>query len=277
MYDLFSGDQLVIVGRYRRHGNLKVRLTGDFLGERQEYVYVDELPKETGSGRNVFVERLWATRRIGQIIDEIDLYGEDKELIDELIVLSKRHGILTPYTAYLAEERTDLNDLRRGRTMAQSGLRGLRAEAGKNAFQQRAFKGELKVRNRAATPSDALGLGPYGGASGATPGIRVSGQALSEPAAATGESTAVPVTRSLQRVKQIASKTFFLRAGRYVDAAATQEQIDSAKKIRQFSEEYFDLLADLDEESKVYLAEEVELLVVLGEQAYLIVPPEANE
>ena len=81
--------------------------------------------------------------------------GENKELVDELIVLSKRHGILTPYTAYLAEEQTDLNDLSRGRRLAQSGLSRLRAEAGESAFRQRAFKGELKSRDRAATPSAA--------------------------------------------------------------------------------------------------------------------------
>ncbi len=55
MYDLFSGDQLVIVGRYRKPGAIKIKLTGDFLGERRQFVFEDELPKKTGSGKNIFV------------------------------------------------------------------------------------------------------------------------------------------------------------------------------------------------------------------------------
>ena len=31
-----------------------------------------------------FVEKLWAMRRVGQIIDEVDLHGKNQELIDEL-------------------------------------------------------------------------------------------------------------------------------------------------------------------------------------------------
>ncbi len=152
MYDLFSGDQLIIVGRYRRPGALAVKLTGDFLGRRQKYTFEDELPKQTGSGKNVFVERLWATRRIGQIIDEIDLYGENQELVDELIILSKKHGILTPYTAYLAEERTDLNNLSLGRQATRFQLSELQQESGASAFRQRDFKSGLRTASRAAEP-----------------------------------------------------------------------------------------------------------------------------
>jgi Ca-activated chloride channel family protein len=290
MYDLFSGDQLVIVGRYRRHGSLKIKLSGDFLGKRQEYVFEDELPKQTGSGKNVFVERLWATRRIGQIIDDIDLHGENQELVDELIVLSKRHGILTPYTAYLAEEQTDLNDVSRSRRMAQSNLRDLQNESGESAFQQRVFKGQLRSAGRAATPaaaSDALEMesmrlsrrGAISGGGGANAaGNRAFG--LAPLGAKLNESVdfeADDSPQSIDRVKQIASKTFYLRAGRYVDSDATQEQIDGAIKIEQFSDEYFDLLKDLDEDAKAYFAEESELLVVLKGKTYLIIPPKPKK
>ncbi|GIT29063.1 MAG: hypothetical protein Ct9H300mP1_11090 [Planctomycetaceae bacterium] len=33
-----------------------------------------------------FVEKLWALRRIGEIIDELDLNGTNQELVDELVV-----------------------------------------------------------------------------------------------------------------------------------------------------------------------------------------------
>ena len=81
------------------------------------------------------------------------------------------------------------------------------------------------------------------------------------------------VTQRLPRVKQIASKTFFLRGERFVDADATQAQIDSATKIEQCSDAYFELLQELDEPSREYFAEESELLVVIRGKAYLITPP----
>jgi Ca-activated chloride channel family protein len=286
MYDLFSGDQLVIVGRYRRHGGMKIQLTGDFLGQRKEYVFEDELPKQTGSGENVFVERLWATRRIGQIIDEIDLHGENKELVDELIVLSKRHGILTPYTAYLAEERTDLNDLSRGRRIARAELESLQEEVGADAFYQRDFKSSLRSAGRAPTPNaasqsldGALKLSASGNSARTSRGA-ISGGARfglgsqSAPRPASKERALGELDDAIvQRVKQIGAKTFFRRANRYVDSDATDKQIAEAIKIEQFSDQYFDLLAELDEESRIYLAEASEVLVVLKGKTYLIVPP----
>ncbi len=283
MYDLFSGDQLVIVGRYRRAGEMKIELSGEFLGKHQRYVYEDELPAETGSGRNVFVERLWATRRIGEIIDEIDLYGEHQELVDELIILSKRHGILTPYTAYLAEERTDLNDMSAGRRITRTQLQGLSDESGASAFQQRAFKGSLKMAGRAAeasVPADSFGFQSSGlgalpaGNSGvgggvARPNVKLAGPTTRSGPVADGEEAST----DSERVKRIGTKTFYRRANRYVDSDATKEQIAKAIEIEQFSDEYFKLLQELDEQSKAYLAEESELLVVLNGKAYRIIPP----
>ncbi len=46
------------------------------------------------------MEKLWATRRIGEIIDELDLKGQNEELLKELVALSTRHGILTPYSPF---------------------------------------------------------------------------------------------------------------------------------------------------------------------------------
>ena len=48
-----------------------------------------------------FVEKLWAVRRIGELIDDLDLNGQNEELVAELVALSTKHGILTPYTSFL--------------------------------------------------------------------------------------------------------------------------------------------------------------------------------
>ena len=280
MYDLFSGDQLVIVGRYRKHGSLRLELSGDYLGKRQKYVFEDELPERTDRSKHVFVERLWATRRIGQIIDEIDLDGENPELVDELIVLSKRHGILTPYTAYLAEEQTDLNDVAAGRRMTRSRLVELQAEAGESAFRQRSFKSGLKSADRVQSPLGASGTTRMAWDSASAPAstspARPAIAATPISGGAPGSQMTEPARQAdrvgAETVKRIASKTFFLRNGRYVDADATKQQIAGAEKIEQFSDAYFRLLDTLDEESKAYLAEDVEVVLVLAGKAYRITP-----
>jgi Ca-activated chloride channel family protein len=55
--------------------------------------------------RHAFIPRLWATRRVGWLLDEIRLHGESKELKDEVVELARKHGIVTPYTAYLDHRR----------------------------------------------------------------------------------------------------------------------------------------------------------------------------
>jgi Ca-activated chloride channel family protein len=48
-----------------------------------------------------FVENLWARRKVGFLLDQIRLNGEQKELMDEMLALAKKYGIATPYTSYL--------------------------------------------------------------------------------------------------------------------------------------------------------------------------------
>ncbi len=108
MPDLFKGTQLLVFGRYNGSGDYSVTLTGEVNGEPKEYVYEATFPDEAKD--NEFIERLWAVRRVGYLIEEIRLNGEEKELVDEILHLSRRYGIITPYTSFLIveDERTDL-------------------------------------------------------------------------------------------------------------------------------------------------------------------------
>jgi Ca-activated chloride channel family protein len=100
--DLFYGSQLVVIGRYTGHGPTAVRLTGMVGSEKKEFVYEVTFPEKTASdtGKD-FVEPLWARRKVGFLLDQIRANGEQKELIDEVVLLAKRYGIATPYTSYL--------------------------------------------------------------------------------------------------------------------------------------------------------------------------------
>jgi Ca-activated chloride channel family protein len=98
--DLFHGGQLVVLGRYRGHGAAALTLSGKVGGDGQEFVYETTFPEKTGDER-AFVEGLWARRKVGYLLDQIRVNGEQKELKDEVIALAKKHGITTPYTSYL--------------------------------------------------------------------------------------------------------------------------------------------------------------------------------
>jgi len=120
--DLFEGDQLVVLGKYPGEKPLRFRLRGDFHGKPRTFEFTFTLDKATT--RNSFVPRLWASRKIAVLIEEIRQAGAEKdpaapsaaksdpkmkELVDEIVRLSVEFGILTEYTAFLAKEGTDLS------------------------------------------------------------------------------------------------------------------------------------------------------------------------
>ena len=90
VFDLFAGEQKVILGRYRLPGDARITLSGAVSGEQREYQASADLTGHSEDDANAFVARLWATRRVGEIISQIDLEGETKELVDELVALATR-------------------------------------------------------------------------------------------------------------------------------------------------------------------------------------------
>jgi len=107
--DLFKGSQLVLVGKYTGSGPVTVTLAGNVGEKERTFVLKDQkLVKKDTYG---FLPRLWATRRIGYLLEEIRLHGEKQELVDEVKKLGLKFGIVTPYTSFLVteEERQTLD------------------------------------------------------------------------------------------------------------------------------------------------------------------------
>ena len=82
--DLFEGGQIVLAGRYRQSGKTTIRVSGKVGGERRSLEFPAELAGAYQGSSYDFVERLWVVRRLGDLIDQIDLHGQNKELVDEL-------------------------------------------------------------------------------------------------------------------------------------------------------------------------------------------------
>ncbi len=98
--DLFHGNQLVVLGRYAGTGSTAIKLSGKVGANTKEIVHEGMFSNERKGTE--FLPALWARRKVGYLLDQIRLNGETKELVDETIALSKRFGIVTPYTSYLA-------------------------------------------------------------------------------------------------------------------------------------------------------------------------------
>ena len=77
-FDLFAGEQLVIVGRYQhaRHGEGDRQRDGG--GQPAEARLSRRPAAKSPTNRGGFVEKLWAVRRVGEILDEIDLHGRTR-------------------------------------------------------------------------------------------------------------------------------------------------------------------------------------------------------
>jgi Ca-activated chloride channel family protein len=244
MPDLFAGSQLVVAGRYRQGGEATLKLSGMINGRSRTYTYRG-LDFATRGG-NEFIPRLWAQRKIGQLLSQIRLHGANDELVDEVIALSTRYGIVTPYTSFLVEE-------------PQMVL----TDAGRQQLSQ-----ALQAPAPTGAPA-APGIG--GGAPALAPEARSGAQAVErsvvEKALAGSDQAAASAAPQL---KQVADKTFLLQDGTWVDTSFDSNKL-RAEQVVFGSDRYFTLLSQHPEIGR-YLALGDRVTIVLAGKAYAISP-----
>ena len=274
-FDLFAGDQAVLVGRYRLPGAAKVTLSGTVNGEEESLDFAAELVDKSDDDTNSFVAKLWATRRVGEIIDELDLKGRNEELIKELVDLATKHGILTPYTSFLADDTSGVGNVEELRRGAESRLSSLSLAEGELGVSQRAAKEYYRAAAAPATPAN----GGYGGAGFGAAADRARSldgyaESTSDSLAATGgrgvlyydvESQQQVVARN---VIAVGRKTFFRRGDQWVDSALTDEEAAKARKIERFTREYFDLAERYGKHVAQYMSIDEPVVVKLGGEVY---------
>lgn len=236
--DLFAGAQLVVVGRYRDGGPTEVTLRGKVNGQRQSFVYDDVTFKREGG--EAFIARLWAARKIGYLLQQIRLHGEDRELVDEIVTLSVRYGIITPYTSFLVEE-TDLALRESGREGLADSMPAATAEPAGEAAVERSLQ-EKALSGAAAVPQPTMAAG-VGGADD------VDGNAASP-------------------VKYAGDKTFVLNDEVWTDTTFDPDKM-TAVPVELYSDDYFGLAAARPEWGQ-YLAVGDQVIVVLDGMAYQV-------
>ena len=106
--DLFKGSQLIILGRYKNGGMTTIKLSGTANGQTKEFLY--EANFQVENKENDFIPLLWASRKIGYLLDVIRLEGEDDKVVEEIVKLSKKYGIMTEYTSFLVDEGMNMSE-----------------------------------------------------------------------------------------------------------------------------------------------------------------------
>jgi Ca-activated chloride channel homolog len=274
--DLFAGNDLVIVGRYREPGEAKIVLSGKQGQEEQRFSYGRDFP-ERGRENN-FLPRLWAMRKVGYLLDEIRLNGEKAELKQEVVDLAKRYGIVTPYTSYLVLEDE--------RMMASAGGRAMRERLTAPEAQHYAFEAGRAARAPAAAGKAGVDLSRQtaalrtsgGGVGGGLAASDANGEALAfsqslrvptKPSvpAPPGQVTVSQPAQTASAVQYVAGRAFYWQDGKWIDSLFDGKK--EARKIAAFSGEYFQLLQRKPEVKDV-LALGDKVVFVLDGQAYEI-------
>ncbi len=206
--DLFSGSQLEIFGRYKdaSAGQTTIILNGTTAEGSQTYELACRFPEKSVGGDHI--ASLWASRKIGYLLDQIRLHGENKELVDEIVRLSLEYGILTEYTAFLANEDAPL------------AVDEIRTLAGK-------------------TMNDSF---TYSAGAGATSRAQ-NAQAMQQQKAVSATNTFVDAEGNMQRianVQNIGQRGYIQRNGRWEDTRWQQDQ-KIVMRIQAYSEAYFQL------------------------------------
>jgi Ca-activated chloride channel family protein len=258
-FDLFAGDQVVVTGRTHWHGKAKITFRGSVGGKEQSFDFPAELVHKSEDDTNAFVAKLWATRRVGEIIDELDLKGKNDELITELVALATEHGILTPYTSFLADETSDVRAVTENLGRASVAADSLSVADGSFGFRQRELKLGLQMSRQApasaALPLDSAAMGGAGGGKFYHDNVEYYDAENDKQIAA-------------RNIRQIGRKTFFQRGEQWVDSTVTEEDEKNIHKLERYSREYFDLVERHGRHVSKYLALDEPITIKLDGVTY---------
>lgn len=233
--DLFKGTQTIVFGRYEKPGSSAPVLTGS-VGNKEERIRGNG---DFSKDKNEILPRLWATRKIGYLMDEARRSGRtvDPEVKEEIIQLGKKYGIVTPFTAGLITE------------------------------DERHIPGRVLDRNLAGAP--AMAADAAAGFNGAVSGERAvrASQATKQYREAQTLQATMPQSATL---RTIAGKTFELKDGVWTDAAYKAQKSPKVETVKFASPEYFDLARDTRVAQWLSLGERV--IVVLDGRTVHIEP-----
>ncbi|GMV26111.1 MAG: hypothetical protein AMXMBFR58_21420 [Phycisphaerae bacterium] len=269
--DIYEQDEVLILGQYTTDQPLRFRLTGHRFGKDHTY----EFSFGTGDAttRNSFVPRIWATRKIAQLTEQLrqaaatgSSAGESqsKELVDEIVRLSSRWGIMTEYTSFLATDESmplaRFRELRDGQMVELPGdvPPAPAAEAGQTLY----------LRQKERTGADAVAQQQNYSARSDASNVALGLEFLDESMNRTRITT----------VQNAADRSLFRRGQRWVDSMlGGLESTEPEVTIEFGSEAYFGVVRQLASEGRQgMLAVDGDVYTLLNGKRTLIRGPRAD-
>ena len=208
--DLFSGEDLVVFGRYTpRAGPGAAGVHGRRAGRQEQYRADVAFPAH--ALEHDYTPRLWASRKVAELTRELRLHGPDDELVEEIRRTALRYGVLSEYTSYLVQE-PDMVIARGGTRMSADAAMPAPAAAVGQAAVQAARQEQARSQAKNMVQLEALAVTGAADGSGG---------------------------------RQVAGRTFRERNGVWEDVLHRREQ--PTVEVRAFSSAYFELLRALPE------------------------------
>jgi Ca-activated chloride channel family protein len=175
-------------------------------GKKQTFEFPDQYfsDRPAQTDWSSALPRLWATRKIGHLLNQVRLNGADQETINQIVRLSVRYGIVTPYTSYLVTEDMPL---------------GVEE-------QSRIAREQLDQMQSMPAPSVS--------------GQEAVQKAADQSALAGAEAPAPASSEAINTIRQAGSHTYVFRDGLWVDTAFDPDKTTTIK-VPFLSEDYFAL------------------------------------
>jgi Ca-activated chloride channel family protein len=303
--DVFAGSQVLLLGRYKGSGQASVVVSGKINGVAKAFTF--PLGFEASQTGHSFLPKLWAMRRIAYLTEVAQENGNTKEVVDEIVALSKKHGIISAFTSFLATDPNEnhrlANNIPVGRPMPMAesgrGFSNLAGGAGGSRMRKESARrlsivdesprGSRAASMQAAHSAPALKAGDKDrGGMWVRESMEESRDSLSAKIAAAPISGRQAVEREKKMaamkslafdqrssefgVKTVEEKTFYLRNGYWTDSEYKNERVD---EVQFGSERYFALTRTVPNMTR-YLALGKQVIVVIKGHAYKIVVAQAT-
>jgi Ca-activated chloride channel family protein len=278
--DLFRGDQLVLFGRNRNAFSGRVAVTG-YVGKAKKSFGFGG-PKKGGKSKPVkldassvapleFMPKLWATRKVGFLLGQIRVNGEQPELKNEVIRLAKKFGLVTPYTSYLAVDDSELEQPvpdrrvrvdrdRRPFDQSMPAPEPAMEDAPASAKPRRGWFRRKSKANKKSMSADSFGAASGEGAI-----------AASEATREYKEKDSVGDDSGVSR-RYVSGRTFEVVGKSWSQDGLSKKQRKKATVVKSFSKKYFELMKKHPDLKRIASQLGSDFYVKLGSKVFHITP-----
>lgn len=284
--DIFAGTQVLLLGRYKGAGNANVKITGTVNGVAKAYSFPVSFAGDQAG--NTHLPRLWAMRRIAHLTEVAQENGNNKEIVDEIIALSKKHGIISAYTSYLVTDPNDTIAINRPQPMPAMMRPGVRRDSSSRMPMSAPAPSFRGATNGFLSSAGGFAEGAMmadarkAEADSFTSANLMRALAKAKEAPSLGRSAVqrqkkmdefkvvaqLPADKdSAAAVKMIENKTFYLKDGVWTDASFDGKQ--KLQSISFGSKQYFDLMHNTPGITK-YLSAGRQLILMYNGTGYRI-------